>query len=130
MAYKILIVEDDYALSDLFRRSLVAQGYDVEVVYDGERAIELLHHASPDLVVLDLHLPQVTGYDILAYIRQADHLKNTKVVAATASTAARRAPEMQDADVFLMKPINLRELRTIVTRLLPQNSSSADSPGT
>ncbi|MCA9881706.1 MAG: response regulator [Anaerolineae bacterium] len=124
MDNKILIIEDDYALSDLFRRSLVTQGYEVELVYDGTAAIELLKQTTPDLIVLDLHLPGASGYDILEFIRGAEHLANTRVVAATASTVARRTPEIEGADVFLMKPVNMRELRTIVTRLLPINTSS------
>ncbi|QPC82545.1 response regulator [Phototrophicus methaneseepsis] len=121
MSHRILIVEDDSTLGDMFCRTLEAQGYEVELACDGKSGLASLMSNPPDLVLLDMHLPFMSGYDIIQKIRQTEATKDVRIIAATASTVAQTIPVVQDADLLLMKPISLMELDTMVTRLLHQD---------
>lgn len=67
---KILIVEDEIAISDLLKICLEEQGYKCEVANDGELAADLVEKKQYDLVLLDVMLPKIDGYELLEYIKQ------------------------------------------------------------
>ena len=78
---KILIVEDDEFLRTLLAEKLASSGYDVEPAETGERALEILAGFQPDLVLLDLILPGMHGFDVLGWIKsQAEPLSQTPVI--------------------------------------------------
>ncbi len=62
---KILIVEDEQVLNEAYELILKKEGYDVNVAYDGEQALEMLKEFSPDLILLDLRMPKVSGIEFL-----------------------------------------------------------------
>ena len=64
---KIVVIEDDRALADTLRDFLELLGYDAKLIHDGESAIRYLKHNTPDLVILDMHLPEIMGMDILHF---------------------------------------------------------------
>lgn len=77
---KILIVEDEKVLNDAYQAILKKEGFDVAVAYDGQEALELTETLEPDLILLDLRMPRISGIEFLeAYDLQADH-PNVKVV--------------------------------------------------
>lgn len=118
----VLIVEDAEELSGVFAEVLEAYGMTVKVIDDGADAMAWLGHGTPDLVLLDMHLPHVSGLEILAYVRGAAHLQSTKVVAVTGN--ALLTADLEDkADLVLLKPITLTQLGELSTRLL--NASPA-----
>ncbi|QPC82544.1 response regulator [Phototrophicus methaneseepsis] len=121
MSGHILIVEDDAALCQLFERMLASQGYEVTLAYDGSQALATIQQKLPDLIILDMLLPYISGYDVIRAIRADEALKHILIIAATASTIAQNMPETAEADLLLMKPIGLFELRTMVARLLQQS---------
>lgn len=115
------VIEDDEAHADLFSEALQKAGFKVEVFRDGQTALSQLADAAPSLVVLDLHLPRVSGSDILNYIRSDPRLTKTRVVVASAD------PQMasvlrEKADLVLIKPISYFQLRDLVTRLRANDS--------
>lgn len=111
-----LIVEDDKDLSTIFSIALQAAGFETEVVNAGDKALERLADIVPDVVVLDLHLPQVAGTDILRHIRAEDRFANTRVLVTTAD--ARLAETLEDqADLVLVKPISFNQLRDLASRI-------------
>jgi CheY-like chemotaxis protein len=116
-----LIVEDDPFLAEIFSKALQSVGYETEVVSDGRSAMIRLSETTPDLVTLDLHLPVVSGRDLLAYIRRESHLVDTRVILTTADsmTADQIAPH---AELVLLKPISFSQLRELALRLRPRNS--------
>ncbi len=113
-----LIVEDDEDLSVIFSESLSAAGFKTEIVRNGRVALERLPHISPDVVILDLHLPEVNGGTILKSIRSSDHLSKTIVVITTAD-AIMGEQLRDDADFVLIKPISFSQLRDLTARLRP-----------
>jgi DNA-binding response OmpR family regulator len=111
-----LVIEDDIDLSTIFAEALKNAGYDTEIVHEGTAALERLIATTPDVVVLDLHLPGVDGTDILRQIRADKRLAQTRVLVATAD--ARLAEMLQDqADLVLVKPISFSQLRDLASRL-------------
>jgi DNA-binding response OmpR family regulator len=111
-----LIVEDDADLSIIFAEALEAAGFATEIVKDGQVALERLDAEVPDVVVLDLHLPHVSGADILEQIRGDERLADTRVIIATADPREADALEGQ-ADLTLIKPISFSQLRDLAKRL-------------
>lgn len=114
-----LVIEDDTDLSTIFAAALQAAEFDTEIVSDGGAAIERLSASRPALVVLDLHLPNTSGKDILAHIRANEKLADTRVILATAD--ALLAESLRgDADLVLLKPISFHQLRDLASRLRPR----------
>lgn len=113
-----LIIEDDDDLSDIFREALDAAGYDTEIINNGRLALDRLQNVTPHVVILDMHLPQVAGKDILKYIRSEKRMSFTNVVVTTAD--AIMGEQMRDlADFVLIKPISFGQLRDLTARLNP-----------
>jgi CheY-like chemotaxis protein len=113
-----LIVEDDIDLSIIFAGALEAAGFDTEVIMDGKEAAQRLSTATPDVVVLDMHLPHVSGEELLERIHADDRLANTRVLVTTAD--ARMAETLHDqADLVLVKPVSFSQLRDLAARLVP-----------
>lgn len=113
----VLIIEDDKKLADIFSLALQAE-FQVEVAEDGQTALTQLSILTPTLVVLDMHLPYVSGNTILAHIRGDERLTHTRVMLATAD--AQLADELREkADLVLLKPISVNQLRELAMRLRP-----------
>jgi CheY-like chemotaxis protein len=112
-----LIIEDDAELADIFSVGLEGIGFETEIARDGKMALARLATVVPVLVLLDLHLPGVSGKDILKHIRANDRLAGTRVVLATAD--ALMAQSLRgEADLILLKPISINHLRSVAKRLL------------
>ena len=79
-----LIIEDDIDLGTIFAEAIKAAGFDTQIIPDGKQAAERLTELTPVLVILDLHLPHVSGRELLEQIRADDRLANTNVVVTTA----------------------------------------------
>src|ERR1017187_7263069 len=77
---KILYVEDDVLIANLYSQKLAASGFEVVVARDGLAAVRCLRESVPDLVVLDLLMPKLTGVDVLKFMRQHPALKNVRVI--------------------------------------------------
>ena len=110
-----LIVEDDPDLIHIFARALEISEYKTHTVSTGEDALKVLAEFEPDIVVLDLHLPGISGGEILQTIREDGRLRQTRVILATADY--RTAEDLRDqADLVLLKPISFKQLRDLSAR--------------
>ena len=76
----ILLVEDDPFIVDIYNTKLKQAGFDVDIAQDGETAISKLREKKPDLVVLDIVLPQVDGWEVLRRVKDIPGLKDLKVI--------------------------------------------------
>ncbi len=115
-----LIVEDDVDLSEIFREALAAAGFSTEVALDGKVARERLKEIVPYVVILDLHLPNVSGEALLNQIRSSPELGNVRVVITTADAVMAEFLR-ERADFTLVKPISYVQLRDLAKRLNPQS---------
>lgn len=89
---KIVIVEDDQMLAEIYQTRMQLAGYDCHVAYDGLSGLALIRDVMPDLVLLDLMLPQLSGDQVLAQMRKHDWGKDIKVIVLTNISEA-EAPE-------------------------------------
>jgi len=120
MAQRILVVDDDREIVRLLSAYLEQSHYKVLVAYDGETALHILRRERPDLVILDLMLPDRDGWDVTRIIRADPTLKNIPIVMLTARV------EDQDkivglelgADDYVTKPFNPREVMARVRAVL------------
>ncbi len=105
-----LVIEDDLNLASLFSQALRRAAFEVETLNDGQAALTRLQAARPDLVVLDMYLPGISGQDLLAFIRSEVRLRGVKVIVATADPRLAAAVRSR-ADLVLVKPISFNQLR-------------------
>jgi len=110
------IIEDDDKLAAIFSRAVNLAGFDVQVIKDGQQAIQILGESVPTIVILDLHLPGATGDKVLACIRADDRLQKTIAVLATSDSLT--ADFLRDqCDYVLLKPVSFGQLQDLATRL-------------
>ena len=80
---KILIVEDDAFISEMYSNKLKKAGFEIQVIKDGEEAIKQIPEIKPDLILLDIVLPKMDGFEILKRIKENPQMQNIKVVLLT-----------------------------------------------
>jgi DNA-binding response OmpR family regulator len=116
---KALIIEDDRKQAKIFSQALTLAGFEAQIVRNGARAAALLQTETPDLILLDLHLPKVSGDKLLAQIRSSGHLGETKVIIATANPEKAYVLS-EDSDMVLIKPISFNLLREVAARFFQE----------
>ena len=116
----ILIVEDDEKSRRLLADVLSHQGYDVAETDNAEDGLEVMRNRHPDLVLMDIHLPGMSGLDALRVLRAEEGIKGTKIVAVTASVMGNDRDKIKAAgfDGFEPKPINLKAFLATVKTLI------------
>lgn len=102
---KILLVEDDTALANVYKSRLEMEGFDVNHVANGEEALSEAIKYGPDLIVLDVMMPKINGFDVLDILRQTPQTMNVRVVMLTALSQAKdkERAESLGADDYLVK---------------------------
>lgn len=116
---KVLVVDDNPDLRAIFARAFDRRHFAVQVAVDGGEAIEHLKTELPDVLILDLNMPKVSGFDVLNYVRQNQNTKDVKVIIVTGNCMAMQAPEAEFADLLLIKPVSIIDLITFAQRLIP-----------
>ena len=117
----VLLAEDDPDVGDLVRHVLRAEGYRVEVARDGAEALERFEECTPDLVVLDVMMPRLTGFEVLARLRELEEAgKAVPVLILSARTSQDDIVKGFDLGVsdYVTKPFMIGELRARVRALL------------
>ncbi|HEY8363808.1 MAG TPA: response regulator transcription factor [Tissierellaceae bacterium] len=107
MAKKILVVEDEYSINDILTITLKSEGYIVESVFDGKSALEKIDTFKPDLVLLDLMLPDIDGFEVCKRISK-DHL--VIMITARDSIFDKIVGLELGADDYIVKPFEIREV--------------------
>jgi two-component system phosphate regulon response regulator PhoB len=126
MARRILVVDDEPDILELTRMSLTREGYEVETASTGEEALACLRRGRPDLVVLDLMLPDRPGTDVCRSIRTTPELADVPVIMLTARTdeVDRIVGFELGADDYVTKPFSPRELSLRVKAILRRGIDS------
>lgn len=125
---KVLIVEDEQSISNFISMILTANGYDTIIVRSGEEALTMISSHCPDLIVLDLGLPDMDGLEVLKSVRK---WSNLPVVVVSARTHEHDKVEALDygADDYLVKPFGMMEMvsrvRAVLRRSNPEHTERA-----
>jgi CheY-like chemotaxis protein len=131
---KVLLVEDDNNLREIYQARLTAEGYDIVAAQDGEEALVLAKKEHPDLIISDVMMPRISGFEMLDILRNTDELKNTKIIMLTALGQAEdqgRADNL-GADKYLVKSqVTLEDIIKCAQELLgetPAEPAAAAPP--
>ena len=122
---RLLLVEDHPTMRGAVRAILEAEGYEVAEVGDGASALEAIRRHPPDLIVLDLNIPGVSGAEVLRELRADPATEAVRVVVATAEGEEGRASAMRlGADEYLTKPFGPAVLLRTVAQVLGGSGST------
>jgi len=124
MAYKILIVDDDKDIIEMLKKRLSQEGYEVVVAFDGEEALIKVKEDNPDIILLDLVLPKLNGFEVLKEVREKfkDKWRPVIIISAKTELDSVKTCYRLEADHYLTKPCTmenlLRGIRTMIS-LIP-----------
>ena len=129
MKQKVLVVEDDKDIQEIIEYNFTSEGYEVITCSDGEDAVELIRHETPDLVVLDWMLPNLSGSEILRQVRSSKKIRKTPIIMLTARTEEIDKLKAFDtgADDYITKPFSNAELIARTKALLRRSIDNNDS---
>lgn len=128
---KILLVEDDKSLREIYGVRLLAEGYDIVSAGDGEEALAMAIKEKPSLIVSDVMMPKISGFDMLDILRSTTETKDIKVIMMTAlsSDDQRKRGEQLGADRYLVKSqVGIEDVVRTVHDVLGDMPSAAQAP--
>ncbi|PST81576.1 response regulator [Pedobacter yulinensis] len=117
---RILVCDDDEAILDVTTLVLEDSGYEVTPVIESTRIYEVIDRFKPDLLLLDLWMPDLSGEDITRFVKTDEALRGIPVIIISASSEGRRIAEEIRADGFLPKPFDIDSLVEMVARYTSQ----------
>ena len=120
---KILLIEDEKKIADALRSGLQENGYKADVAYDGEMGYRMFRNQGYDLVILDINLPGINGYELCKKIRRSDDKVLVLMLTAMSSMEDKLEGFNTGADDYLVKPFHLEELLLRVKALLKRSGS-------
>ncbi len=122
---KILIVDDTPDTVELLTKRLRADGYDTEVARDGEEALRKVREYHPDLVILDVMMPKMDGYEVCRRLREDEDRRSYRILMLTAKSQVPDKVRGLDigADSYLTKPFDYKELAAVIRRLLARKEA-------
>ena len=126
---RALVIEDDPNIVDLIRSNLAARGFDTVVSSDGARALNLLETEAPDIVLLDLMLPEVDGFELCRLIRERSPVAII-VVSARGGERDKVTALNVGADDYMTKPFSIEELLARITATLRRTRPADAAPET
>lgn len=121
MANKVAIVEDDPAIAQMYRIKFEAEGYDVDTAENGKLGLELIENMKPDIILLDLMMPEMNGSEMLAKLRATPWGKNIKVVVLTNMGEQEIPDEVKQLNVsavILKADMTPKQVADVVKKLL------------
>src|SRR3982751_4266452 len=125
---KIMLVEDDNNLREIYEARLLAEGYEIVSAHDGEEALALAVKEKPDLIISDVMMPKISGFDMLDILRGTPETQNTKVIMMTALSQAEdkdRAGKL-GADRYLVKSqVTLEDVAKVAREVLSGEAAGA-----
>jgi DNA-binding response OmpR family regulator len=123
---KILVVDDDIHATTLFKTILTAKGYEPIIVNDSATAVKVANATNPELIILDLMMPEPNGFEVCKMLRADPKFSRTPIVIFTAmgdSESQETASEI-GADEFLTKPFRVEELMQKIQTLIAQSKQA------
>ena len=129
MKQKVLVVEDDKDIQEIIEYNFTREGYEVITCSDGEDALDLIRHETPDLVILDWMLPNLSGSEILRQVRSSKKIRKIPIIMLTARTEEIDKLKAFDtgADDYITKPFSNAELIARTKALLRRSIDNSDS---
>ena len=120
MPKTILIVEDNELNMKLFHDLLESQGYDILQTRDGIEALKIARDEKPDLILMDIQLPEVSGLEVTKWIKEDDSIRSIPIIAVTAFAMKGDEEKFRDGgcEAYIAKPISVNGFLATVERFL------------
>ncbi len=120
MAATVLIVEDNELNMKLFHDLLEAQGYNILQTRDGMEALRMARQHKPDLILMDIQLPEVSGLEVTKWIKEDDDLKSIPIIAVTAFAMKGDEEKIREGgcEAYIAKPISVSNFLATVEKFL------------
>ncbi|MHA1271475.1 MAG: response regulator [Candidatus Helarchaeota archaeon] len=120
MSDLILVVDDEPDTVKLAQRLLEMEGFDVIVAYDGEEALEKIYNEKPILVLLDIKIPKIDGYEVCSRIKKDPNFKDTIIIMFTAKVFEKDKNKGLEvgADEYITKPFSGEDLINLIKKLI------------
>lgn len=112
---KVLVVDDEFSDLETIKTVLLKEGYDVETATNGAQALDILRNIKPDLCLIDIRMPTLSGYDLLRILRER---LNHKVKMVYVSIVPKQDVDMSDIDGFIQKPFSPESLISTVKKVM------------
>jgi len=125
MSHKILVVDDDILVLEALQELLTSSGYEVRCVTRGQEALQILDKERFDLLILDVVMPKMTGFDVCREVRRRDdEMSKVKIIMLTAKTEPEdfKIEEKYDCDLYLTKPIDPGRLVELIRDTLEEQT--------
>ncbi|MCA9399481.1 MAG: response regulator [Candidatus Omnitrophica bacterium] len=125
MAHKILIVDDERINMALVKFGLSEQRYQVVEAKDGVEGIEKVKEEKPNLIVLDIQMPNMNGYEFMAELKSLDDIDPPPVIMLTASDSMEDLFRMEGVKDYFVKPVDLKALAKSIKNILGENPAAS-----
>jgi len=123
--FNILIVEDDKSIARLLELELSHEGYNTKIAYDGEQAVQFYENFKPDVILLDIMLPRMNGFEVAKAVRDYD--KDVGIIMLTAKGELEdRVHGLKSADDYVIKPFEIEEVLARIKSLLRRLGKSKE----
>ena len=129
MGKRVVLVEDNESTVDVVEMELQCLGYEVSVAKDGLEALEIVSELNPDLVIMDIQLPKMSGFDAVRQIRSNPLIRDVPILAATAKALRgdREKCLAAGADGYIAKPFTHRELHSAIDQVFRKREEAAQA---
>lgn len=121
MAYKILVVDDEKDLAGMIKKRLKTAGYDVITAFDGQEGLKKIKEEKPDLIILDILMPQMDGVTMASSLKKDPDIKDTPIIFLTCLVENEEVKERHHligGGLFLAKPFDAKELLSMIEKVL------------
>lgn len=124
MGYKILLVDDEPSIVFVLSERLKFNGYDVITAENGEDGLNKAKSEKPDLILLDVMMPNMNGYQVCRLLKFDNEYKHIPIIMLTARSqdADRKTAQDTGANAYLTKPVDSKELIETIQKFLPKNN--------
>ena len=121
MAHKILIIDDDKINIALIKFGLAERRYEVTVAHDGQEGLELVKKYKPDMIILDVYMPKMNGYEFMTELKSIDWLIAPPVIMLTANETMQDVFKLEGVKGYFVKPVEMKDLLKKIVECIGEN---------
>ena len=121
MSKVILTVDDSASMRMLLKASLTAQGYKIEAADDGQHGLDRMHEVKPDLLITDINMPKMDGFELIEAVRALPEFKGTPILVLSTEFSDEKKQRARDAGAtgWITKPFEAAKLGAAIRRVCP-----------